>query len=153
MSVQDVIRLCQHEQSVNDYTERIIIIGLQCINTSLQRWMHIWEFSGTKTIGTGLQRSGKSDMVRWVILHHILNKWVSTDLNAWPLQWRGPVALLCCRGYFAGMVWVHLSPYCPLIEKGKLQIHTKLFCMITFILRWNRSDETGVRFKMAASIC
>ncbi len=32
MSVQDVIRLCQQEQSVDNYIERDIIAGLQCIN-------------------------------------------------------------------------------------------------------------------------
>ena len=37
MSMQDVIRLCQQEQSVNNYIERDIIVELQCINPSLQR--------------------------------------------------------------------------------------------------------------------
>lgn len=56
----------------------------------------------------------KSEMVRWVILPHIL-KWVNayslsihqentTGLNVWPLQWGDPVALLCCGGHYAGMV-------------------------------------------------
>lgn len=31
---------------VNNYTEMDIIVGLQYINLSLQRWMRIWEFSG-----------------------------------------------------------------------------------------------------------
>ena len=30
-----------------------------------------------------------------------------------PLQRRDPVALLCCWGLFAGMVWVHLSNFYP----------------------------------------
>lgn len=40
--------------------------------------MHTGGFSVRKTAGTGLQRCGKHDLVKWVILHHILNKWAST---------------------------------------------------------------------------
>uniref|UniRef100_A0A0E9Q261 Uncharacterized protein n=1 Tax=Anguilla anguilla TaxID=7936 RepID=A0A0E9Q261_ANGAN len=40
MSMQDVIRLSQQEQSVDKYIERDIIGGLQCINPSLQRQKH-----------------------------------------------------------------------------------------------------------------
>ena len=49
---------------------------------------------------------GKNDMVRWVILHHILNKWV----NTWP-QW------LCYAmgGHFSD--W--FGSTCPLRGKGK----------------------------------
>ena len=59
MSMQDVIKLRQQEQLVDNYIERNIIAGLQCINLSLQRRMHVSEFSGAKTIGAGLQRSGE----------------------------------------------------------------------------------------------
>lgn len=61
VSVQDAISLCQQEQSADNYTGRCIIVGLQCINPSLQNY--ILGFSGAKTIGTGLQRFGKK--VTW----------------------------------------------------------------------------------------
>lgn len=38
------------KQSVDNYIDRNIIAGLQCINPSLQRQMHIWHVSGAKTI-------------------------------------------------------------------------------------------------------
>lgn len=41
MSVQDGIRLRQQEQSIYNYIQRYIIVGLQCMNPSLQRWMYI----------------------------------------------------------------------------------------------------------------
>lgn len=41
-----------------------VIAGLHCINTSLQRQMHIWEVSGAKTKDTVWKR----DPVRWVMV-------------------------------------------------------------------------------------
>ena len=49
---------CQQEQFVHNYVESGIISGPQCINPSLQKWMHIWELSGAKATGIGLQRCG-----------------------------------------------------------------------------------------------
>lgn len=57
VSARDAISLCQQEQSADNYTGRCVIVGLQCINPSLQNY--IWGFSGAKTICTGVQRSGK----------------------------------------------------------------------------------------------
>ena len=73
-------------------------------------------------------------------------------LNAWPLQWGDLVALLCCGGHFAGMVWVHLSTQ----REESLQINTKLFWVITFILWWNISILMWVvsfRMTMPQFIC
>lgn len=64
----------------------------------------------------------------------------STDLHIWPLQWGHLVALLCCWGKFAGMIWVHLSSE----RGGSLQINTKLFWVKTFIQWWIISILMGV---------
>lgn len=46
------------KNSLSTTTSRDIIVELQCINPSLPRRMHIWEFSGARTTETGLQRAG-----------------------------------------------------------------------------------------------
>lgn len=70
-------------------------VRLRCVNASLQRWMHIWELSGAKATQAPIY-----------ILHYIIDNCVIAcvaytkrdrpGLNAWPLQRRDPVALLCC---------------------------------------------------------
>lgn len=57
----------------------------------------------------------------------------AASLKAWPLHW-DLLALFCC---VAAMAQFHLS----LVS---LQINTKLFCVITFILWWNVSILIGV---------
>lgn len=56
--MQNVIRLCEQEQSANGYIERGSIL---CINPLVQGGMHIGEFSGVKSIDTVVENS---DMVR-----------------------------------------------------------------------------------------
>lgn len=56
--------------------------SLQCIKPLLQKQMHIWEFSGAESISTGLQICGKRDLVRWVILHGILDKWTCVMMTS-----------------------------------------------------------------------
>lgn len=67
---------------------------------------------------------------------------VATGLNAWPLHWRGLVALLWCGRHFVGMVWIHMSPQ----KEGSRQINTKLFWGMGFIQWWNISILMGVVF-------
>ena len=98
-----------------------------------------------------------------LIINLFISSYIHTDawqiqgkaapgLNAWPLQWGDLVALLCCGGHFAGMVWVHLSTQ----REESLQINTKLFWVITFLLWWNISILIWVvsfRMTMPQYIC
>ena len=49
MSLQDVFRLCQQEQSIDNHIERVVVVVLRCINPSIQRWLQICEFSDAET--------------------------------------------------------------------------------------------------------
>lgn len=81
MSVQDMIRLLYRWAPLN--------------KPWLRRWTHIWEFSGAKTIGSGLQRCGR----KWYVQMSYpspcspractcgVHQEDGTGLNAWPRQW------------------------------------------------------------------
>ena len=120
MSTQDVIRLCQQEQSDN-YIERHIIVGWQSINPSLQRWTHIWEFSGAKTVGTDLQRSGK----KWFgqMSHLLLDKWsracvfyTKRTIQTWMIGTYSEGIWWVCYGV-GGILLVWFGSTCPLRVK------------------------------------
>ena len=108
-------------QSVHNYIERCIIVGLQCINPSLQRWMHIWEFSGAKTIDTDLQRCGENGQMSHP--HQILHKWASAS---------GPRECYLLKT-FSSTIGIHLS----------LQINTNAKFFQLNVLWWNPSVLMG----------
>ena len=114
MSVQDVIRLCQQEQCVYITGDNKVV--LQCIDFWLQRWMHIWEFSGAKATDAGPQRCG-NDVVRWVMLRFRPECLTPTA--------RGSVALLCGHGWGLLQINAELSWVIALIP----------CCTISFLLR------------------
>ncbi len=124
--MQDVIRLCQQEQSVDNYTERVIIVGLQCINPSLQRWKHIWELSGAKINQALLYRNvEKSDMVRWVRWFFIIFS-ISGRVHVWHTpkeQYRPECLTPTVRGssgsvmLWGAFCWHGLGPLVPLEGK------------------------------------
>lgn len=110
----------------------------------LQRQMHIWVFGCAKTTAMW---GKKSDLVRWLILHQLLEKWASACvaytkgtvqtqmLEPYSERW------LCCivgGNYFASMIWV----------KWSLQVNldqSPLSYDETFLSWWERFLLVGPR--------
>jgi len=112
MSVQDVIRLRQREQSVHSYTERDII-GFQC-KTPHYKDECTCECSVVQKPSALVYRGvQKSDTVRWVILHYILHKCMWSQWyrpECWTHTVRGSGGSAILWGTFC---WYGLSPFVP----------------------------------------
>lgn len=100
--MQAVTRLRREAQSINNYMERDYYSGVaehKPFITKINAHQRVQWCKKKKALVYG-------DMVRWVILHRNsycmcgVHRENGTGLNAWPPQWRDPVALLCCRGAF-----------------------------------------------------
>lgn len=92
--------------------------------------MHIWEFSGAKTIGTSLQRDVNS---KWYLSDETCfiifstSEWVNVRRrHAWLLNPFTEIWWLCTGS--RGVVWHVWGSHLR-----SLQINTKLCCMITLI--------------------
>ncbi len=121
---------CQQEQSVDSY---------------------IVQFSGAKTIALVYKDVEKSHMVRWIILHHILDKWVSAcvaytkrTVQAWMLDpYNEGIRWLCYA--VGGILLAWFGSTCPLRGKGHCRSiqscseWSPLSCDETFLSWWEWS--------------
>lgn len=79
------LRLSQHDQPGIRLSVKALhqlfrgerILQWDTRTPSLQRWIHVWELSCAETTGAVNRDVYKSDMLRWVILCHILHKWTA----------------------------------------------------------------------------
>lgn len=111
MSVQDIIRLSA--RAIFAQPHRDGFYTTMAVGKKKNRHLRVQEME--KPTGTGLQRWGESDKVRWVILYHILEKWISTHVVKFKRTVNMGLVSLLCKGAFC---WHDLAPLVPL--EGKL---------------------------------